>query len=175
MTLEGKTAHVVGFAGAIGSSIATSLANAGCDIIGVDKAKQDSVHISIDKIKESRLSVSKIEELPDDNWEDDITVNLTAPFMVIKQLLGSMKEKGWRRIIHISTICGLVALRNVSSYIASKSGLIGLTRDAARLAHPTKQFTEVDQIADLVLFLCSPAGKNMTGTAIPMDGGITVS
>lgn len=41
-----------------------------------------------------RLSVSKIEELPDDNWEDDITVNLTAPFMVIKQLLGSMKEKG---------------------------------------------------------------------------------
>lgn len=52
---EGKTALVVGFAGAIGSSIATSLANAGCDIIGVDKAKQDSVHISIDKIKESRL------------------------------------------------------------------------------------------------------------------------
>lgn len=41
-----------------------------------------------------RLSVSKIEELPDDNWEDDITVNMTAPFMVIKQLLGSMKEKG---------------------------------------------------------------------------------
>lgn len=51
MTLEGKTALVVGFAGAIGSSIATSLANAGCDIIGDDKAKQDSVQISIDKIK----------------------------------------------------------------------------------------------------------------------------
>lgn len=46
-----------------------------------------------------RLTVSKIEELPDDNWEDDITVNLTAPFMVIKQLLGPMKEKGWGRIL----------------------------------------------------------------------------
>lgn len=55
MSLDGKTALVVGFAGAIGSSIDTSLADAGCDIIGVDKAKQDSVHISIDKIKESRL------------------------------------------------------------------------------------------------------------------------
>uniref|UniRef100_A0A8W8MJZ5 3-oxoacyl-[acyl-carrier-protein] reductase n=1 Tax=Magallana gigas TaxID=29159 RepID=A0A8W8MJZ5_MAGGI len=145
MTLEGKTALVVGFAGAIGSSIATSLADAGCDIIGVDKAKQDNVQISIDKIKKSRLSVSKIEELPDDNWEDDITVNLTAPFMVITQLLGSMKEKV------------------IVPFIKEKEESTGLSaekyKDAARLAHPKKQFTEVDQIADLVLFLCSPAGK----------------
>lgn len=49
MTIEGKTALVVGFAGAIGSSIATSLANAGCDIIGVDKAKQDSVQINFNR------------------------------------------------------------------------------------------------------------------------------
>lgn len=57
MTLDVKTALVVGFAGAIGSSHQSPLllANAGCDIIGVDKAKQDSVQISIDKIKKSRL------------------------------------------------------------------------------------------------------------------------
>lgn len=64
-------------------------------------------------------------------------------------------------------------------FIKEKEASTGLSaekyKDAARLAHQTKQFTEVDQIADLVLFLCSPAGKNMTGTAIPMDGGITVS
>lgn len=57
MTLEGKTALVVGFAGAIGSSIATSLANAGCNIIGVDKARQDSVMISINKIKEKQVDI----------------------------------------------------------------------------------------------------------------------
>uniref|UniRef100_K1PEW8 3-oxoacyl-[acyl-carrier-protein] reductase n=1 Tax=Magallana gigas TaxID=29159 RepID=K1PEW8_MAGGI len=38
MELQGRTALVTGFAGAIGSVIATSLANAGCDVIGVDKA-----------------------------------------------------------------------------------------------------------------------------------------
>lgn len=52
MALEGRTAIVVGFAGAIGSTIANSLAIVGCDVIGVDKAKQDTVQISIDKIKE---------------------------------------------------------------------------------------------------------------------------
>lgn len=103
-----------------------------CDLLKTDfqRVLQELKSKDVDVIVNTagRLSVSKIEELPDDNWEDDITVNLTAPFMVIKQLLGSMKEKGWRRIIHISTICELVALRNVSSYIASKSGLIGPTR-----------------------------------------------
>lgn len=43
MALEGRTALVVGFAGAIGSTIAISLAIVGCDVIGVDKAKQDTV------------------------------------------------------------------------------------------------------------------------------------
>lgn len=51
MALQGRTALVTGFAGAIGSMIATSLANAGCDVIGVDKVKHDVVQMSIDKIK----------------------------------------------------------------------------------------------------------------------------
>lgn len=67
----------------------------------------------------------------------------------------------------------------IAPFIKDKEASTGLSagkyKDAVRLAHPTKQFTEVNQIADLVLFLCSPAGKNMTGTAIAIDGGITVS
>lgn len=51
MELQGRTALVTGFAGAIGSVIATSLANAGCDVIGVDKVKHDIVRMSIDEIK----------------------------------------------------------------------------------------------------------------------------
>uniref|UniRef100_K1PP07 Uncharacterized protein n=1 Tax=Magallana gigas TaxID=29159 RepID=K1PP07_MAGGI len=34
---------------------------------------------------------------------------------------------------------------------------------------------EETKIADLVVFLCSPAGQNMTGTAIPIDGGVTIA
>lgn len=38
---------------------------------------------------------------------------------------------------------------------------------------PSKTFTEVSDIAGLVLFLCSEAGKNMTGSSITLDGGWT--
>jgi 3-hydroxybutyrate dehydrogenase len=36
---------------------------------------------------------------------------------------------------------------------------------------PTKKFTTVEQLADLAVFLCSPSADNMTGTALPVDGG----
>ncbi|MGD9679672.1 MAG: 3-hydroxybutyrate dehydrogenase [Candidatus Obscuribacterales bacterium] len=38
---------------------------------------------------------------------------------------------------------------------------------------PSKRFTEVDQLGDLVVFLCSESAANMTGIAIPVDGGWT--
>tara|TARA_B110001454_G_scaffold219136_1_gene250319 strand:- start:57063 stop:57836 length:774 start_codon:yes stop_codon:yes gene_type:complete len=38
---------------------------------------------------------------------------------------------------------------------------------------PSKTFTEVSDIAELVLFLCSPAGKNITGASMTLDGGWT--
>lgn len=51
MALDGKTALVTGFAGAIGSTIAKTLANAGCDVIGIDRVKQKIAQKSIDEIK----------------------------------------------------------------------------------------------------------------------------
>lgn len=40
-------------------------------------------------------------------------------------------------------------------------------------AQPSKQFTTVEQIGDLVLFLCGEGGKNMTGAPLTLDGGWT--
>jgi 3-hydroxybutyrate dehydrogenase len=46
-------------------------------------------------------------------------------------------------------------------------------RDVILAAQPSKRFVGVDEIAGLALFLCSDAGKSVTGAAISIDGGWT--
>jgi 3-hydroxybutyrate dehydrogenase len=46
-------------------------------------------------------------------------------------------------------------------------------RDVLLAAQPTKQFVTVEQLSELLLFLCSDAAANMTGTTYSMDGGWT--
>ncbi|NNM76478.1 3-hydroxybutyrate dehydrogenase [Sphingomonas sp. ID1715] len=46
-------------------------------------------------------------------------------------------------------------------------------RDVLLAAQPNKRFADVDELGALTVFLCSPAGQGMTGTALPVDGGWT--
>jgi 3-hydroxybutyrate dehydrogenase len=46
-------------------------------------------------------------------------------------------------------------------------------RDVILAAQPTKQFITTSQIGALTVFLCSEAASQITGTALPMDGGWT--
>jgi 3-hydroxybutyrate dehydrogenase len=72
--------------------------------------------------------VSAIEDFPLDKWNDIISVNLTASFCASKAVWEGMKQKKWGRIINISSAHGLVASEFKSAYVASKHGLIGLTK-----------------------------------------------
>jgi 3-hydroxybutyrate dehydrogenase len=72
--------------------------------------------------------VSAIEDFSLEKWNDIISINLTAAFIAIKAIWLEMKEKKWGRIINISSAHGLVASENKSAYVASKHGLIGLTK-----------------------------------------------
>jgi len=64
------------------------------------------------------------------DWVKDIGVNLTGPFNTIKYCLPGMLERGWGRIINISSIAGTMGGAGQCSYAASKAGLIGLTKTA---------------------------------------------
>ena len=75
--------------------------------------------------------VSSVEDFPLNKWNDIIAVNLTAAFCTSQAVWKSMKAKKWGRIINISSAHGLVASENKSAYVASKHGLIGLTKTLA--------------------------------------------
>lgn len=75
--------------------------------------------------------VCPIEEFPEEKWDFIISLMLTAPFNLTKYCWPSMKEKGWGRIVNLSSIHGLVASDFKSAYISAKHGLIGLTKTAA--------------------------------------------
>jgi len=56
---------------------------------------------------------------------------LTSAFLLIKETLPDMKKNKWGRIINTSSVHGLIASINKSAYIASKHGIIGLTKTVA--------------------------------------------
>ncbi len=65
------------------------------------------------------------------DWERDLAVNLTGPFNTVKRVLPGMMERGWGRIINVSSIAGTRGGAGQCSYAATKSGLIGFTKSVA--------------------------------------------
>jgi 3-hydroxybutyrate dehydrogenase len=80
-----------------------------------------------------------------------------------------------------NAICpGYVHTPLVENQIAETAKARGMTeaqvkRDVLLAAQWTKQFVTVEQLAGTALFLCSPAADNITGVALPVDGGWTAA
>lgn len=70
--------------------------------------------------------------IPINEWEQVLKVNLTAPFLFTKGVLPTMMDKGWGRIVNISSVAGRQASKIAGShYAATKSALIGFSRTVA--------------------------------------------
>ena len=65
------------------------------------------------------------------DWARDLGVNLTGPFNTTRCCLPGMMERGWGRIINISSIAGTMGGAGQCSYATTKAGLIGLTKTVA--------------------------------------------
>ena len=75
--------------------------------------------------------IAPVDEFPEQTWNTMLQVLLTAPFQLTKYLLPGMKQRGWGRIINVSSVHGLVASPYKSAYITAKHGLLGLTKTVA--------------------------------------------
>ncbi len=72
-----------------------------------------------------------IAEMPAATWDKLIAINLSAAFHTMRLALPGMAARGFGRVVNIASVHGLVASVNKSPYVASKFGLIGLSKVAA--------------------------------------------
>jgi len=75
--------------------------------------------------------VAPLENFPLDAWQMLLNINLTSPFILMQAALAHMKSQNSGRIINIASVHGLIASAQKSAYVASKHGIIGLTKVAA--------------------------------------------
>jgi len=67
-----------------------------------------------------------------EDWDAVLATNLTGAFLAIQQVLPAMLRERWGRIINISSIVGQTGNPGQSNYVASKAGLIGITKSLAQ-------------------------------------------
>jgi 3-hydroxybutyrate dehydrogenase len=244
-SLQGKRALVTGAASGIGAACARALASAGATVVAADVDETGAKDIArelggeawhvdltdLDALADLRLDVdvlvnnagiqhvSPIESFPPEMFHRIVTLMLEAPFLLVRAALPHMYERGFGRVVNISSVHGLRASAFKSAYVAAKHGLEGLSKvialegarhgvtsncvnpgyvrtplvekqiaDQARvhgipeqdvlssvlLAESSiKELVEPDEVAELVVWLTSPAARMATGSSFTMDGGWT--
>jgi acetoacetyl-CoA reductase len=66
-----------------------------------------------------------------DQWSDVIRVNMDSLFNMTRQVIEGMRERGWGRIVNISSINGQKGQMGQTNYSAAKAGMIGFTKALA--------------------------------------------
>ena len=77
------------------------------------------------------VSFEAVHKLPDAVWDQTMQINAKAPFIAIREVLPSMLERRYGRIVNVASVSGKIGLAYRSAYAASKHALIGLNRALA--------------------------------------------
>jgi len=99
------------------------------DLIGAVTAELGRVDILVNNAGAQHLA--DIDEFPDEQWQRLLAINLTAAFATTRAVWPQMKERGWGRIINTASTLAFTAETRKSGYVATKHGILGLTREVA--------------------------------------------
>ena len=152
-----RTALVTGSARGIGAAICTALRRDGFEVIGADIIEHQ--HQDADRFIEVDLAApaecerliheagpvdalvnnaaiffhKPIPEFTVDDFDNTIAVNLRANFLLCQGLVEGMKERGWGRIVNISSVGARTGgVSDSAVYNATKAAIISLTKNFAR-------------------------------------------
>ncbi|HEY4625108.1 MAG TPA: 3-hydroxybutyrate dehydrogenase [Blastococcus sp.] len=152
--LAGRRALITGGASGIGRACALRLAQDGAEVVVVDRdadaAKEvaeasggtavavdlsdldavDALDLAVDVLVNNAglQHVAPIHEFPVDRFSYILRLMLEAPFRLVRGALPHMYERGWGRVVNISSVHGLRASAYKSAYVTAKHGLEGLSK-----------------------------------------------
>jgi len=155
----------------------------------------------------SKITMAPFWELPAEEWERAMQVNITGAFHCARAVVPAMQTAKWGRIVNIASGTPLIGLPNYLHYITSKSAVFGMSRSMARelgawnvtvntfipgvtkteVERPSvsdekfagyvqmqclKRMSTPDDMAKVMVFLCSDEASWITGQTILADGGL---
>ena len=161
-SLAGKTAIVTGASRGIGLAIARVLARDGVrlgllsrskpdvsgEFVACDLAELDQIPAAVRRLVEILGPVdylvnnagmfleTPVAEMDLAGWERVLRVNLTAPFLVTREILPQMIARRQGRIVNIASTSSVQGYLHQSAYCASKHGLLGFARSLAMELKP---------------------------------------
>jgi 3-hydroxybutyrate dehydrogenase len=152
--LVGRRALITGGASGIGRACAVRLAEAGAAVVVVDRDAEaakavaaevagtavavdlsdleavDALDLAVDILVNNAglQHVAPLHEFPVDRFSYILRLMLEAPFRLVRGALPHMYERGWGRVVNISSVHGLRASPYKSAYVTAKHGLEGLSK-----------------------------------------------
>ena len=162
ISLAGRTAIVTGASRGIGLAVAKALAREGVrlgllsrsqpsvggEFVACDLANLDAIPTAVRRLAERLGPVDflinnagifhekSVAEMQLADWDRVLRVNLTAPFLITREILPQMITRRQGRIVNMSSTSGVQGYLHQSAYCATKHGLIGFARCLALEAKP---------------------------------------
>ncbi|MFN0191694.1 MAG: 3-oxoacyl-[acyl-carrier-protein] reductase [Aestuariivirga sp.] len=99
-------------------------------LIPAAEAAMGSVDILVNNAGITRDGLAM--RMKDEDWQAVIDVNLTAGFRLARAAMRGMMKKRWGRIINVTSVVGVTGNAGQANYVASKAGVIGLTKTLAQ-------------------------------------------
>ncbi|WP_020109232.1 mycofactocin-coupled SDR family oxidoreductase [Nocardia sp. 348MFTsu5.1] len=97
----------------------------------VERAESEFGRVDIAVANAGVAVAAPIQSMTDDQWAEVIGSNLTGVFNTVAAVSGGMMQRGYGRIVTISSMLGRAGNTSMSGYAASKWGVIGLTKSAS--------------------------------------------
>jgi acetoacetyl-CoA reductase len=138
-------AVVTGAARGIGAAIASVLAERGMEVVTIDLAEGCDIRLDVARDQFPDLgdvdvcvpnaaitnTIAPAHRMTAEQWQRDIDVNLTGAFRTVQACLPGMRQRGFGRVVAISSGAAQAGLPGQVAYSASKAGLIGMVKTIA--------------------------------------------